>query len=251
MKPEPYSSQRIHRKIIGQRIGLAARLSPTLSNSEDESPRDEDSGYRMPFDNIRAENQPDNLGDRTFKSSSSDYCLSSRLRKGDDISRCEDFLDRSNKGRRRVSSASTTTAKRPESPTTDDSEDSYYENIHGKSAKQRDKTLRYSIDNYDKLLEIHRDTVRQIAEATVFKCDCLELRNTNWNDFEICGKMLNFGISSYVTVPVAVKQNERKSDERYTAWVSGHFNAIFVTLDSYVDAVYNATWLRLRIETNV
>ena len=201
----------------------------------------------MPFDRIRAENQPDNLGDRTFKSSSSDYCLSNRLRKGDDISRSEDLLDRSSKVRRRVSSASTTTARRPESPTTDDSEDSYYENIHGKSAKQRDKTLRYSIDNYDKLLEIHRDTVRQIAEATAFKCDCRELTNTSWNDFEICGKMLNFGISSYVTVPVAVKQNEKKSEERYTAWVSGHFDIMFVTLDSCVDAVYNMDLLQVSL----
>lgn len=177
----------------------------------------------MPFDNIKTENQPENWGDRTFKSSASDYCLSNRLRKGDDVSRSDDFLDRSNKGRRRVSSASTNaTTRRPESPKTDDSDDSYYENIHGKSAKQRDKTLRYSIDSYDKLLEIHRDTVRQIAEATVFKCDCRELGNTSWNDFEICGKMLNFGISSYVTVPVVVKQNGKKSDERFTAWVSDY-----------------------------
>lgn len=211
--PEPYSSQRSYRKITDQHVGLNARLSPS-SNSEDEA-----RGYRLPFDNLSTENHSDrkaenceisteNWESKTVKSSSSDYCLSGNFRRGNMLYQSDRTMERSANLRLRGSFSSEIIG------------DSYYENLRTASDSRDD-----FLDSYDKLLEIHQDTVKQIAEATVFKCDCKELQGTDWNDFEIRGKMLNYGISSYVTVPVTLRRGGK--NDKYTAWVS-LFNLVSV-----------------------
>ena len=162
----------------------------------------------MPFDHIGPER---NRGYRSengdwesniVKSSASDFCLSGHFRRGNMLYQSDRTMERPSQFRRRGSFSSEVIG------------DPYYENLRGVSDGRED-----FLDSYDKLLEIHQDTVKQIAEATVFKCDCKDLHGTDWNDFEICGKMLNYGISSYVTVPVAVKRNGKRMEDKYTAWV--------------------------------
>lgn len=207
-RPEPYSSQRSHRKITDETGEVDARLSP-LSNSEDDTRE-----YRLPFDCIDVKNQRKLRGEngnfstdsweaKTVKSSASDHCLSGSFRRGNMLYQSDRTIERGGISRGRGSIYSDVTGG------------SYYENLRSTSDERDD-----FLESYDKLLEIHQDTVRQIAEATVFKCNCKDLKDTDWNDFEIRGKMLNYGISSYVTIPVSVKRDGKKSDEKYTAWVS-------------------------------
>ena len=165
--------------------------------------------YQVPFDYIGSDRDRwrkaghSDWESKIVKSSASDFCLSGHLQRGNMFYHSDRTMERHSQFRRRGSYSSEVLG------------DSYYENLRGTSGEREE-----FLDSYDKLLEIHQDTVRQIAEATVFKCDCKELRDTDWNDFEIRGKMLNYGISSYVTVPVAVKRSGKRMDEKYTAWVS-------------------------------
>ena len=87
-----------------------------------------------------------------------------------------------------------------------------------RSLQPKATALRYSIDSYDKLLEIHRETVEQIASAASYACDCNELSDTQWEDYERCGKAINFGIGDYITVPVRLRNNG--DNAVYSAWVS-------------------------------
>ena len=140
---------------------------------------------------------------KSMKSSASDYSLTGHFRRGNMLYHSDRSMERSTQFRRRGSFSSEVIG------------DCYYENLRGTSDEREN-----FLESYDKLLEIHQDTVRQISEATVFKCDCKQLQGTDWNDFEIRGKMLNYGISSYVTVPVSVKRGGKRMEEKYTAWVS-------------------------------
>ncbi|XP_065063735.1 uncharacterized protein LOC135690187 [Rhopilema esculentum] len=209
-RPEPYSSQRGHRKVVVQNEGLGARLSPTLSNSEDES---NESSSNLKDCNVKTIN-PDS---QSLKSSASDCNLVGKFNRGKKCYQSDRTMDRPSQLRRRGSLSSDFGGF--ESKREDYLDDSYYENVDRDSPIQGDNLLRYSTESYEKLLEIHRDTVKQIADATFFKCDCGELKNTDWNDFEVCGKLLNYGLSSYVTVPVTVKKQEIKGGQKHTAWL--------------------------------
>eukprot|EP00794_Sanderia_malayensis_P002458 gene2458-2831_t len=223
--PEPYSSQRIHRKFIGKQLDLNARFSPTLSNSD----CDDWSPYRdniVAYENLSLDGDSWRRGDGDVRKN---LDLNFRNRYGCDyanFSRSDNYIDRCERG------SAFNYRRRLDSPSMSDKCEHVYDKVEGSSPSPN--TLRYSIDSYDKLMEIHRETVEQISEATSFRCDCGQLETKQWRDFKITGKILNFGVGSYVTLPVSlVDGGEHGSEATYTAWLRQSFDFLQPSQDQY------------------
>lgn len=85
--------------------------------------------------------------------------------------------------------------------------------------------LRHSVDSYNKLLEVHRQTIDKIAvEVSRLVCNCEQLHDSSWNDYDRKNDVVQLGVESYMVLPVSSSKVEQKT---YTAWVR-HFNFIFL-----------------------
>ena len=79
--------------------------------------------------------------------------------------------------------------------------------------------LRHSVDSYNKLIEVHKQTIDKIAfEIASLRCECESLHELEWDDFERIEEMIQLGLNSYMVVPV--KCASKSADKRkFFAWV--------------------------------
>ncbi|XP_057299738.1 uncharacterized protein LOC130630304 isoform X2 [Hydractinia symbiolongicarpus] len=96
-------------------------------------------------------------------------------------------------------------------------EASYVNVTSNKNNSLRRTPLRHSIDNFNKLIELHRQTIEKIAyESSRLHCDCELLIGQQWEDFERSNEMVQLGLTGYMVVPVACPKS---SNRAYTAWL--------------------------------
>lgn len=90
--------------------------------------------------------------------------------------------------------------------------------INNNNGSLRRTPLRHSVDSYNNLLEVHRQTIDKIAiEVSRLVCTCEQLQGTSWNDFERKSDVVQLGVECYMVLPVHISKAEQKT---YTAWVS-------------------------------
>ena len=88
------------------------------------------------------------------------------------------------------------------------------------SSSLRRTPLRQSCDSYNKLVEVHRQTVEKIAQgAASVRCDCSVLDDCEWEDFQMMDETIPLQVPNYHVVPVMSSKRGNRS-QTYTAWVS-------------------------------
>ena len=88
---------------------------------------------------------------------------------------------------------------------------------HGRLESSLRRTpLRASIDSFNKLLEVHKQTIDKIAfEMSNIRCSCKSIQEFTWDDFECNSEIIQLGLNRYIVQPVT----DRKEKKNYTAWV--------------------------------
>lgn len=91
------------------------------------------------------------------------------------------------------------------------------------SSSLRRTPLRRSIDSFNNLLEVHKQTIDKIAfEISRLHCECSSIQQLDWGDFERGDEMIQLGLSQYMIVPVTCA----KEKKNYTAWVGRIYNSL-------------------------